>query len=143
MSTYLFVYGTLRRNVGHPMHKILSAGAEPAGEGAFRGRLFDLGRYPGAVPDNTGRWRVRGEIYRLRSPETVLNALDEYEGCAPRNPQPHQYRRELQPVEGTDGEAMEAWIYLYNAPLNGAPQIESGDFLAGREPMQIKDSGLW
>ena len=129
MSAYLFVYGTLRKDVGHAMHKVLTGGAEPDGEGAYRGRLFDLGRYPAVVPDESGRWRVTGEIYRMHTPETLLSALDEYEGCAPHDPEPHQYRRALQPVQRENGRMVEAWIYLYNRPLNGVRQIESGDFL--------------
>lgn len=156
MSTYLFVYGTLRRGVGHPMHKLLSAGAEALGVATYAGRLFDLGPYPGVVPDPTGHWRVTGELYRLHQPESLLGALDEYEGCAPHSPQPHQYRRVLQPVrlaispDGRaehpevramcpDGESVQAWVYIYNAPLDflldarrsGARQIESGDYLPG------------
>ena len=155
MSTYLFVYGTLRQGAGHPMHRLLSAGAEPAaeamGRATYAGRLFDLGRYPGAVPDPTGNWQVTGELYRLRQPESVLEALDQYEGCAPHSPQPHEYRRAMQTVrlanlpkgEAThqQDEAVQAWVYIYNAPLDflldtlrsGARQIESGDYLQGEK----------
>jgi hypothetical protein len=139
------------------MHRLLSAGAEPAaeamaeslGSATFAGRLFDLGLYPGAVPDPTGNWQVTGELYRLRRPESVLEALDQYEGCAPHSPQPHEYRRVLQPVQLAnlpEGRAMcpedrtrQAWVYILNAPLDflldtlrgGARQIESGDYLQG------------
>lgn len=129
MSAYLFVYGTLRKGAGHPMHRILSAGAEAAGAATFQGRLFDLGRYPGVVPDPAGRWRVAGEIYRMNTPEPLLSALDEYEGCAPHHPQPHEYRRAVQPIQWANGEQGEAWIYLYKGPLKVARQIESGDYL--------------
>ena len=146
MSEYLFVYGTLRGGVGHPMHKLLSAGADAAGSATYAGRLFDLGRYPGAVPGphSAGAdygWRVIGEVYRLRDPATVLEALDEYEGCAPSSPQPHEYQRVLQPVRlagnpedkggSPEHRAVQAWVYLYIAPLSGARQIESGDYLLG------------
>ena len=129
MSAYLFVYGTLRKGAGHPMHRILSAGAEAAGEATFQGRLFDLGPYPGVVPDPAGRWRVAGEIYRMNRPEPLLSALDEYEGCAPQDPQPHQYRRTVQPIRWGNGEQGEAWIYIYIASLKVARRIESGDYL--------------
>lgn len=135
MSAYLFVYGTLRKGAGHPMHRILSAGAEAVGEATFQGRLFDLGRYPGVVPGPAGRWRVAGEIYRMTRPEPLLSALDEYEGSAPQNPQPHEFRRAVQPIRWGNGEQGEAWIYLYIAPLNGARQIESGDYLHPKSTM--------
>lgn len=142
MSAYLFVYGTLRTDVGHPMHRVLIASADLAGEATFRGRLYDLGRYPAAVPDDTGRWHVLGELYRMGNPEPLLHALDEYEGCAPEDPQPRQYRRELQPVLMQGGASVEAWIYLYNRPLGAARQIVSGDYLSrGGGPGEISASG--
>ena len=129
MSAYLFVYGTLRTDVGHPMHRVLIASAGLAGQATYRGRLYDLGRYPAAVPDNTGRWHILGELYRMREPEPLLHALDEYEGCAPGDPEPRQYRRELQPVLTQSGESVAAWMYLYNRPLRAARQFFSGDYL--------------
>jgi gamma-glutamylcyclotransferase (GGCT)/AIG2-like uncharacterized protein YtfP len=33
------------------------------------------------------------------------------------------------PVTLTDGRTELAWTYFYNAPLGGAPRIESGDYL--------------
>ena len=130
MDSFLFVYGTLREGVGHPMHGVLKRYAEAEGPAQFSGRLYNLGRYPAAVPDDSGEWHVAGELYRLLKPGIVLERLDAYEGCAPKNPHPHEYKREVHSMKTGAGERP-AWIYLYNRPLAAAQPIPSGDYLEG------------
>jgi len=67
----LFVYGTLMQ--GLPLHHLIAGRCEFVGEGTVTGRLLDLGRYPGAVPERPGN--VRGEVYRLLDPH-LLASLD-------------------------------------------------------------------
>ena len=71
----LFVYGTLMR--GFPLHRLLEGRARFLGAGTARGRLYDLGRYPGAVPDREAT--LRGEVYRVLEP-ALWAALDSVEG---------------------------------------------------------------
>jgi gamma-glutamylcyclotransferase (GGCT)/AIG2-like uncharacterized protein YtfP len=47
---HLFVYGTLRSEARHPMHRVLKRYGEFVGVGRVRGKLYDLGKFPGAVP---------------------------------------------------------------------------------------------
>ena len=129
MSDYLFVYGTLRQAVGHPLLGALRERAKWEGRARFPGHLYDLGPYPAAVPDGTGASQVVGELYRLTEPGPLLEVLDAYEGCDPDDPARGDYRRELQPVEREDGPPCSAWVYLYNKSLQGAQRIESGDYL--------------
>src|SRR5690242_14359920 len=75
----LFVYGTLRAASGHPMHTRLRAEADFMGAGTFRGRLYDVGTFPGAVASRSNAERVSGEIYRLRDPARAFRMLDAYE----------------------------------------------------------------
>ncbi|HTM10890.1 MAG TPA: gamma-glutamylcyclotransferase family protein [Verrucomicrobiae bacterium] len=117
----LFVYGTLRAASGHPMHRMLRAEAEFVVEGTFRGALYDLGAFPGAIASHRNCDRVRGEIYRLRAPARMLRVLDAYEDKA--------FRRVKVAVRKADGEASRCWIYLYGRPLNRFPRIASGDFI--------------
>lgn len=120
----LFVYGTLRRAWKHPMHGVLRAHAVLVGAGTFQGKLYDLGRYPGAVASGAGADRVRGEIYALKNPCAAFRALDAYEDRA--------FRREKVGVRRADGTRMRCWIYLYARPVSGLPVIASGDFLRPR-----------
>jgi len=133
-ETYLFVYGTLRRGCGHPMHRALAQGGEYSGLGRYAGRLFDLGPYPAVVPQPGSTPTVVGELYRLPRPEAVLPVLDRYEGCTDQGDPGAEYRRERQPVIREDGTAVTAWIYLYNRPTDNARLIAGGDYL--RDPLR-------
>src|SRR5689334_6881352 len=78
----LFVYGTLRDGSGHPMHRKLRAEADFVAAATFRGKLYDLGPFPGAVTSRSNADRILGEIYRLHDPAGMLRALDAYEDKA-------------------------------------------------------------
>lgn len=97
------------------------------GRGSIQASLFDLGIYPAAVPAPEGR--VWGEVYEMADPETVLAALDRFEGYTPDNPDQSLYVRAEAAVTLPDGSAERAWVYFYNAPLGQAQQILSGDYL--------------
>ncbi len=139
MAEQIFVYGTLRRELGHPMHRLLAQHARYVGRASFAGRLYDLNGYPGAVPDPAGRGRVWGEVYRFSAPGPLLALLDRYEGCnnnanagssgGKRGGPQDEYRRELRTVYGENGERLRAWIYLYNRPVGGRREIPGGDYL--------------
>ena len=109
----LFTYGTLMR--GYTLHRVL-AGAVLVGEGHVRGRLLDLGSYPGLVE---GEGQVRGELYRLPGPE-LMATVDREEG----------YNFERGPITVTlgDGRTSRAWAYRYRGPRERAVPIPDGDY---------------
>lgn len=119
MTDRLFVYGTLRTDA-HPMHDVLADAARRLGRARARGRLVDLGWYPGLV-DDARRWVV-GELWQLHQPEVTLSRLDAYEG--------DEYERMQRPVQLHGGPTVIAWIYLYEADATAHPEIASGDWLA-------------
>ena len=63
---------------GSVRYRVHAARSTFLGEGSVRGRLVDLGSYPGLI---AGAGRVRGEIYRLDGPE-LLPVLDREEVAA-------------------------------------------------------------
>ena len=63
-----------------PLHRLLETHAVLVGTGSFQGKLYDLGRYPGAVSSRGHTDHVIGEIYRFSDPQRALEILDEYEG---------------------------------------------------------------
>lgn len=126
---HLFVYGTLRQALRHPLRRILRLGSEHLGEARFQGVLYAIDWYPGAVPSENPHDTVWGDLYRLNAPDMVLERLDAYERCTPADPQPTLFRRERLEVRCADGARCRAWIYLYNQPVTGLQRIASGDFL--------------
>jgi gamma-glutamylcyclotransferase (GGCT)/AIG2-like uncharacterized protein YtfP len=108
----LFVYGTLRATAGHPMHAVLAAAATAEGTATVRGRLHDLGEYPGLVLDPAGD-RVTGELYRIHDP-AVWATLDAYEGCGPDDPLPHEFSATETMALTADG-SVPCTIYVYNS----------------------------
>jgi len=124
----VFVYGTLRRDNRNEMSQLLAKQGRFIGMARFKGRLFLVANYPGAVDSDTPQAWVHGELYELPHNDAVLRRLDDYEGCGPQFPQPTLYRREKKTVVLEDGTAVEAWVYLYNRPTDAcvkSPQVIS------------------
>ena len=124
---YLFVYGTLL-DTGNEFAAYLNNNCSFYTKGKFKGRLYDIGEYPGAVADHDSPGYVYGSIVSIRNPTTVLNQLDDYEGFGDDQQQPDLFIRELMAIE-TDEGLTDCWIYLYNLPVEGLVLIESGDYL--------------
>ncbi|HVQ75205.1 MAG TPA: gamma-glutamylcyclotransferase family protein [Candidatus Binatia bacterium] len=109
------MYGTLMR--GFPLHPVLAGGAEFVDRATVPARLIDLGRYPGAVPDE--RATVRGELYRITDP-SLWARLDSAEG-------PQYHRRETRVHLAGSGEAI-AHVYWFVGPLDRGVPIPDGDY---------------
>ena len=125
---FLFVYGTLRRDVGGEMYRLLARYSDFVGEAAYQGKLYKVTHYPGVVPSNDPADLVQGEVYRLRNPDLVLPRLDEYEECGPGFKEPTEYVRLSQEIQLRKGETLSAWVYVYNRPINGLELMPVGDF---------------
>ena len=132
---YLFVYGTLREDVGHDMFRIVAANASRFGNATVCGSLYSLGDYPALVPNADASHVVKGELYRLHDAtvQRTLDVLDEYEGLGPEEREPHAYRRELVSATLRDGRRYNAWAYVLNRSIEGLRRIESGDFAEWRQ----------
>lgn len=129
MLDHLFVYGTLRQSVRHPMARWLKRHGRCLGAARVQGRLYALQAYPGLVLDASGQ-SVLGELYQLHRPAAALRHLDRYEGCAPGQLRPFEFLRRQVLVETPCGGVVLAWTYLYNRPVDSLRVIPSGDFSA-------------
>ena len=96
----MFVYGTLRSESDNPHARKLRKEADLIGPATVRGSIYRIASYPGYVREPDGV--VNGELWRLRTPEQTLAALDDYEGS--------EYSRVSVTLETPIGRA---WIYLY------------------------------
>lgn len=121
---YLFVYGTLRREFNDSMRHLLTRSTTFVCTGIFHGKLFDLGRYPGAVESRGKNDRVRGEIYKLTNEKELFEALDQYEGP--------EFQRKRATISLAGGARLSCWIYLYKESTTRHTFISSGDYVAYR-----------
>ena len=116
MDETIFVYGTLR--AGGSNHFRLE-GAVPRDAGTVRGRLYRVDWYPALLLDEGG-YPVHGEVYEVDA--VTLAALDVFEGS--------EYRRiRVAVTPAAAGDAIEAWVWEFVAPLDGLEEIRGGDWL--------------
>lgn len=122
MSELVFLYGSLMR--GFEMHDALDLPrmTEFVGEARCRGRLYDLGDYPGMTLEGTGR--VQGELYRVQG-DGAIEMIDRHEGYYPETREGSTYVRRLEEMVDRD---LKAWVYVYNGSTNGHDVIESGSW---------------
>jgi gamma-glutamylcyclotransferase (GGCT)/AIG2-like uncharacterized protein YtfP len=112
-ANYLFVYGTLLpgkapREIAPVVQKL-----RPLGDGFVRGRLYDLGQYPGAIPAKTGQL-ITGKIFEIPEEPDLLKRLDEYEEFDAEKPEGSLFLRKKLPVTRTAGnQRLLCWIYVY------------------------------
>ncbi len=126
MNDLLFVYGSLRSTIAPAVLPFeartaahaLETAATRIGPASVSGRLYAVSWYPALAPDSAAR--VVGEVWRLREPATLLHQLDQYEG--------EDYHREEMQVLTVGGDSLSAWVYVYDAPLEDAQLIDSGDY---------------
>lgn len=125
----LFVYGTLRSDVGHTAHEYIAQYFSLMGKAKVRGKLYDCIEFPAALPDT--EYFISGELYELKNADEFsisMQLLDEYEGSYDKPGEVTLFRRELVNVIYND-EEFTAWIYWYNRPVTGLQWIRSGDIL--------------
>jgi gamma-glutamylcyclotransferase (GGCT)/AIG2-like uncharacterized protein YtfP len=127
-KAYFFVYGTLRQSKRSAMSHWLAKNGRCIGGARFQGKLFMVAHYPGAVDSDAHNAWVHGEVYELPNQASIWQYVDDYEGCGPQSAQPPLYRRERKTVILQDGTPVDAWVYLYNRPTDGLPEIPSGEF---------------
>jgi gamma-glutamylcyclotransferase (GGCT)/AIG2-like uncharacterized protein YtfP len=123
-DSLLFVYGTLRPFVDIPMAKWLCRAARYMGPATTRGRLYDLGAYPGMRAARGRGEFIAGDLYRVSRPE-VWRVLDRYERGVRGKP---RFVRARCVVRFARGTRTTAWVYRYCYAVVGAARISSGDY---------------
>ena len=83
------------------------------------GRLYRIRWYPGMRPPREPADLVTGELYQLRQPVKTLAVLDEWE---------QQYRRELHRATLENGQAFQAWVYMYRRRLPEDRYVATGEW---------------
>jgi gamma-glutamylcyclotransferase (GGCT)/AIG2-like uncharacterized protein YtfP len=126
LCLYLFVYGTLL-DKDNEFAAFMRAHCQLIKPGKFKGHLYDIGEYPGAIADFNAPSYVHGSIYLMDNAKKVLEVLDDYEGYGPEQEQPNLFIRRLVEIE-TSSRSIDCWVYLYNRPVDQLKLIEGGDY---------------
>lgn len=128
---HLFVYGSLRSGFQSPAYEYISRYFNLVTDAKVKGKLFDLGEYPAALP-TTDETYITGELYVIKNENEfswAIGQLDDYEGLNAEPGDKSLYRRELAEIFTNDGRMFIAWIYWYNGEVGDKPQVISGDIL--------------
>jgi len=126
-TEYLFLYGTLLVESPDEVVGALKS-LRRLGPAHVRGRLYDLGEYPGAVIDHSANTSVHGELVELPADKAILDALDKYEEFDPSRPQKSLFVRKKTRIKLADGRNVEGWMYVYNRNPRNAPIIRGGNY---------------
>jgi gamma-glutamylcyclotransferase (GGCT)/AIG2-like uncharacterized protein YtfP len=126
----LFVYGSLRSGFQSQAYEYISRFFKLIGEAKVKGKLFDMGEYPAAVPCTDDHF-IFGELYDIQDQSDfswAIGQLDDYEGVNVESDEVQLYRRELSEILIED-KKITAWMYWYNGDVTGKPEIVSGDVI--------------
>lgn len=127
----LFVYGSLRSGFHHPAYAYISRYFTLLSDARVKGKLYDMGEFPAAVPTDEDYYIV-GELYQISRPDEwpwAIAQLDDYEGLHTENNEPALYKREQVTTYLKNRQTSTTWIYWYNGRITDEKLISSGDVL--------------
>ena len=127
MNEFLFLYGTLLPELAPPALLRHLKRLSRVGRACVRGRLYDLGEFPGAVLDPSSDSWILGEIFRIPD-DSILELLDAYEQFDAAKPEQSLFIRATAAAATTDGAVLDCWIYVYNREPGNAPLLPDGDY---------------
>src|ERR1700751_34212 len=137
MPDHLFVYGTLSPRHAPPGIPATGGRLRSVGQASVRGRLYDLGEYPGAVLSKNSRSVIRGEVFELPGDKSTLSSLDDYEGFEPNKQASSLFLRRAWPVTMDDGKRVQCWVYVYNGTMKDAQPMRSGRYSRRRVTRRV------
>lgn len=125
MNNFLFVYGSLSTD-DNEFAIYLRQNSRFVANATFKGILYDVSEYPGAILDDNG-YDIQGVICELFNSAASLKVLDEYEGFGEAEEQPNLFvRTNIETT--TPAGAVECWVYLYNLPVANLTEITTGNY---------------
>ena len=126
---YLFVYGTLQRELDTDMSRFLVANSKTVAKGYILGKLYKISWFPGAILTDDSSCKVYGTVFKLKDNAAIFDVLDAYEGCNTNTPNASLFIRQRITVFLENNNTLTSWVYLYNQNIANSEQITSGDFL--------------
>jgi gamma-glutamylcyclotransferase (GGCT)/AIG2-like uncharacterized protein YtfP len=119
------VYGTLLQP-GNEFAAYLNKHCIYLKPAKIKGLLYDIGEYPGLTLGSDNLYWIYGKLYHID--EKALKLIDSYEGYGDKEEQPNLFIREEHTTSTADGE-IDAWVYIYNLPVDGLKSIPSGNYM--------------
>lgn len=119
---HLFVYGSLLSFFETQKELGISRMIRRVDTIQLRGRLYNLGAYPGALLGDKNS-RIRGELYEILEAGS-LEIIDRYEGFDSSTPDQSLFVRQI--IRGYD---VPFYIYVYNRSVDVSQYIENGDWI--------------
>lgn len=122
-------YGSLMEGLTLPGKPDLDAlGATRIGPCAIPAALWDTGLgYPALTrAGDPAAGTVHGELWALADPALALPPLDAFEGVRPGDDPASEYLRVR--VRCLDPAGTEAWVYVWNGPLDGLVHLPGGSW---------------
>lgn len=125
-SDFIFVYGTLRSDIGSKNKLGVQIGEEMRrecdflGSATVQGEMFDVGDFPALVQGQESQ-TIQGELYKIRNRQILVN-LDWFEG------EGSLYRRVVVSVMFENKE-YKAYTYFFMKSVADMQKVESGDYL--------------
>lgn len=122
-------YGSLMEGLTLPGKPDLGAlGARRVGACTIPAALWDTGLgYPALTrAGDPAAGTVHGELWALADPSRALAPLDAFEGVRPGDDAASEYLRVR--VRCLDPAGTEAWVYVWNGPLDGLERIPGGSW---------------
>jgi len=115
-SLPLFIYGTLHPDRAPREIAAVARQLKPLGPATIRGRILDLGEYPGLVladANDSQPQIVPGELFAVPDLATLAE-LDRYEDFRANDPEASLFLRVEALAILTDGSRLPCWVYVYN-----------------------------
>ncbi|MDQ2835669.1 MAG: gamma-glutamylcyclotransferase [Acidobacteriota bacterium] len=114
MPHKLFVYGTLHPDTAPEEVREEVRRFQLVGKGTVKGKLLDLGSYPGVLLKSRGTEEVPGHIFAIPQEPELLDRLDRYEEYSADFPDSSLFLRKLVKVKREDGSTERCWVYALN-----------------------------
>jgi gamma-glutamylcyclotransferase (GGCT)/AIG2-like uncharacterized protein YtfP len=133
----LFVYGTLRPDLGHPMALRLQAAGHELGPAWIEGIMYDLGEFPGVMTSHTdfagvhacrGTGAVHGLLIALADENPLWRELDDYEDV--RGGEAAFALVSVSAWSCAAASWVDAVTYVYRGRVDDMPRIDHGDWAA-------------
>ena len=127
MNDLLFIYGTLLKE-DNEYAGYLKNNSTFYSKGRLKGKLYDIGEYPGAILSDDDDTCLYGNIVKMIEPDRVLPVINDYEGFGVDQSYPNEFIRVLGNIETGIG-IVTCWIYLYNLPITGLAVVKDGRYI--------------